>query len=328
MSFRHYAVRKAVTLPGPPCECLPWRSPMKTASGNVHDAGSTMAGNDWMSTVSDDLCITKMAIPGTHDTGAYEAGNWVSRPMTYAQFSDIPTQLGMGIRALDLRLGGNYNWFASGSGYSLYHGPFQLPDSVDTVIDSVVALVTNNPSEFVILMLKFEAWGGMDWSEHFDTWLNGRLGGLLHKRPVATQARWPLLRELRQKVMVLSRVKAPHADHYSTVGWSGNFDDKIIQVGSGLEVQIQDLYDKPFLDVKKTAVKRAISAANNSGDRKRLHLNFTSYVVNNKQPRDVGDADGMNAWLQRLEPISGVICVDGAKAPLAKYIYSQTPGAN
>lgn len=289
-----------------------------------------MAGNDWMSRLQDGLPINRIAIPGTHDTGAYQPPDWYSRPMTFAQHVNIPTQLGYGIRVLDLRIGGNWKM----TNYDLYHGPFQLPDSVDKVITAVITHLDNNPTEFIILLLKFEPWLGFDWSEHFNKYLNTALGAYLFRRPTGHDLphplRWPTVGELRKKVMVLSRVKQPHAYHYDTRAWNGNSKKIALDdVGGGLSAEVQDLYDKPMLRVKQSAIRYSLAQAKIHVYRKRsktkLYINFTSYVKNGTQPREVGDET--NQWLMSVSgddhPMIGLICIDAAKADIVEHIYNQ-----
>lgn len=289
-----------------------------------------MAGNDWMSRLPDAIAINRIAIPGTHDTGAYQPPDWYSRPMTFAQHVNIPTQIGYGVRVLDLRIGGNWRM----TNYDLYHGPFQLPDSVDKVIAAVLGHLQNNPTEFFILLLKFEPWLGMDWSDHFNKYLNDALGDYLFKRPTGgalpQPLRWPKLGEVRGKVMVLSRLKKPHAHHYDTRAWSGNSKKiDLGDVGGGLTAEVQDLYDKPTMRVKQSAIRYSLAQAKINIYRKRLrtklYINFTSYVENGKQPREVGDP--LNKWIMSIDgddhPMIGLICIDAAKADIVEHIYNQ-----
>lgn len=289
-----------------------------------------MAGNDWMSRLQDAIAINRIAIPGTHDTGAYQPKDWYSRPMTFAQHVNIATQIGYGVRVLDLRIGGNWSM----TNYDLYHGPFQLPDSVDKVLAAVLTHLRNNPTEFFIFLLKFEPWIGFDWSDHFNKYLNDALGDYLFKRPTGNDLphplRWPTVGEVRGKVMVFSRVKKPHAYHYDTRAWKGNSKKiDLGDVGDGLTAQVQDLFDKPGKRLKQSAVRYSWAQAKINIYRKRikthLYINFTSYVENGSQPRDVGDP--MNEWMMSISgddhPMIGLVCIDAAKADIVEHIYNQ-----
>jgi len=284
-----------------------------------------------MGPVDDGTSITHMAIPGTHDTGAYNPGDWAEwrRPMTFAQLLDIPGQLNAGVRALDLRCGSNYY----GQSFSLYHGPFQLPDYVPDVIAAVDNFLTNNPSEFVILMLKIEPPGSSDWSTQLNTIINDGLGRKIYRR-LNRETYWPDLREVRGKALILSRFPNPHQFHFDTRSWGNNVTDQEITVTSAIQgypaqlsVHIQDLFNKPNLATKIQAIKVAVATAGRAratGQRDKLYLNFTSYVVNFRQPRDVGieAVPYLRNQVARFYPLFGVVCVDAADANLASLIYN------
>jgi hypothetical protein len=252
--------------------------------------------------------------------------------MTYAQHVGFAAQISYGVRVFDLRIGANYNPFSSD--YGLYHGPFQLPDYVSDVVNTIKTHLTNNATEFVILLLKFEPWHGLDWSDNFNTKLNNWLGDFLFRRPTHNQLpnpnRWPTVGELRGKVMVMSRFKKPHAHHYDTRAWQGNSGSIALNdVGGGLSMCVQDLYDKPGQVTKENAIKASLTAAKLSGrtqhNKTLLHVNFTSYVVNFAQPRDTGDT--LNGWMNNVVgsflPMTGLICIDAAKSDIVSHIYNQ-----
>jgi hypothetical protein len=288
-----------------------------------------MAGNDWMTNIADATNITHLAIPGTHDSGAYEAGNWVSRPMTYAQTLDIPAQLNLGVRALDLRCGSNYY----GSSFSLYHGPFQLPDYLPAVIADINTFLTQNPTEFVILLLKLEPPGSSDWSEALNEIVNHGLDGRIFRR-LNRETRWPTVGEMRGQALILSRFPNPHRFHFDTRGWGNNVVAQDIDVTSSIQgyperlhVHIQDLYDRPNLTDKVRAITGALDDARRTVAWRRtqtLHVNFTSYVVRFSQPRDIG-RDVMKPRLQQavapFHRFYGVNCVDAVDAEQAAMIY-------
>ena len=92
-------------------------TPRASAASPIQDGyyygGSPSDGNnahrpDWMSLVDPTRHLSELTIPGTHDSGTY----YTPDPGTQTQTMDIPTQLEVGIRALDIRLGG---WANPGS---------------------------------------------------------------------------------------------------------------------------------------------------------------------------------------------------------------------
>ena len=62
--------------------------------------GEVISHNAWMADIPDEMLVTALSIPGTHDSGCIDG------PMGFAQTQnlDIPEQLNAGIRFLDIRL--------------------------------------------------------------------------------------------------------------------------------------------------------------------------------------------------------------------------------
>ena len=75
-----------------------------------------VSNTDWMSMVKDDICITRLSIPGTHDSGAYQS---TVKPMTRAQTLSISQQLAAGVRALDIRCAATYGSEGTWSGFAM-----------------------------------------------------------------------------------------------------------------------------------------------------------------------------------------------------------------
>ncbi len=106
-------------------------------------------GNEpnWMSALSGTLPITEVSIPGTHDTMADDNGD-----IPDCQTMHLRPQLDAGIRALDIRL----KLIDDNEQLWLYHNIFRLSENFETVLDIVVDFLSENPSEFVIMIVKAE----------------------------------------------------------------------------------------------------------------------------------------------------------------------------
>src|SRR5262245_14182235 len=169
-----------------------------------------MSNADWMRSIADSTNITRMAIPGTHDSGAWK---FCITPMCRAHDVDIPTQLDIGVRAFDIRVGD-----AGGGTYKVYHGLVDMGITVQSVLDDIVDFLDTNRSEFVILMLKQET-GNIDISGPINAMVNASLVGKLYN---ANIDQWPDISAVRRKVLVFSRLANPHASHFNTTGWPDN----------------------------------------------------------------------------------------------------------
>lgn len=272
-----------------------------------------MAGNDWMGLldgIKRRRPITRLVIPGTHDSGAYQ---YSYTPMVRAQSLSIRQQLDAGVRALDLRVGVAY----FSNTYWLYHGPVNLDVSVESAIDDVVEFLTANPTETVILMLKQET-GNNDISAAINDIVNNALGVKLLKKD-NRRLRWPSQEECAGRVLVFSRLRTPHADHFDTRGWNADSADMTVNVGGSLRLRVQDLYGSPQVSDKKDAIRDSLQNAEESEDPKSLFLNFTSFVWKPYEPLATGPDTNNYIRMAHLTG-KGVVCVDAAEANILNYL--------
>ena len=272
-----------------------------------------MAGHDWMGLldgITRRRPITRLVIPGTHDSGAYQ---YAYTPMVRAQSLSISQQLSAGVRALDLRVGVAY----FSATYWLYHGPVNLDVSVQSALDDVVNFLTANPTETVIIMLKQET-GGNDISAAINQIVNTTLGGRLLRRN-DRRLKWPSQEECAGKALVFSRLQTPHADHHDTRGWNANSADMTVNVGGDLRLRIQDLYGSPAVVDKRAAIRDSLLNAEESEDPKSLFLNFTSFVWKPYEPLTTGPDTNDYIRMTHLTG-KGVVCVDAATATILDYL--------
>jgi len=281
-----------------------------------------MPNTDWMATLSDDLYLPQLSIPGTHDTGCYQAQPqyWLTKYVRTQRLT-IPQQLAAGTRAFDLRCG-----LAPDNTYHVYHGDYDQEILIQDAVDDIANFVTAHAGEVVLLLLKGE-YGNIN-SINLNTLINNRLGGTLFPRPGGAQ-RWPRLSECRGRVLVLSRLPAPHASHYSTVGWPNNGFDDTVNVTAHYNVRIQDRWNNPFQGTKEQAIGDHLRRANTEaiqGNRTQLFLNFCSAFWANWTTLDV--APIFNQYLRRQFDSAGVIFVDDVSEDLASHIIGWNPRVN
>ncbi|HEX8437429.1 phosphatidylinositol-specific phospholipase C domain-containing protein [Archangium sp.] len=272
-----------------------------------------MAGNDWMGLldgIKRRRPITRLVIPGTHDSGAYQ---YCYTPMVRAQGLSIRQQLDAGVRALDLRVGVAY----FSTTYWLFHGPVNLDVSVQSAIDDVVNFLTANPTETVIIMLKQET-GKNDISAAINLLVNQTLGAMLLRRD-DRRLKWPSQEECAGRALVFSRLLTPHADHYDTRGWNADSADIAINVGGDLGLRIQDRYGSPQVADKNNAIRDSLQNAEESEDEKSLFLNFTSFVWKGREPYSTGPETNNYIRMAHLTG-KGVVCVDAADATILNYL--------
>lgn len=100
----------------------------------------------WMNKLRDDVMLSEIAMPGTHDSAAYK--NYVDSVVTQALNFD--QQLEYGVRVFDIRVRHTSDRFA------LHHGNVFLDVMFGDFMNSVDRFLTKNPSEVVLFRLKQE----------------------------------------------------------------------------------------------------------------------------------------------------------------------------
>lgn len=111
--------------------------------------------NKWMSFVDDDIKISQLRIPGTHNSGAgSNPKHAFSKAIQFAaqcHTFDINSQLEMGIRYIDIRLK-----LDSDSNLNIYHGLIPYSLSLIDVLQIISNFFERNPTECVFVRLHRE----------------------------------------------------------------------------------------------------------------------------------------------------------------------------
>lgn len=153
--------------------------------GYAYDGGVLTSHPRWMTALKDDVLLSELSIPGTHDTmslhglpvrdamiagaaaggaagsvtGVGAAGGAVvggaiapviSADAVRTQRLSLPDQLASGIRVLDIRCR------HVGDIFNIYHGPVYQRANFDDVLKAVVEFLNKNPGETVLMRVKEE----------------------------------------------------------------------------------------------------------------------------------------------------------------------------
>lgn len=123
----------------------------------MHDKKDGINGSNWMKYLPQDMPITEVNMPGSHDAGLYST-NHVWPFMFIAQSLSITDQLKAGARYLDIRVDAMENdlWVYHGSA----RGRDTRDDSVltfDKVLDMCDEFLAENPDQFIIIQYNAEA---------------------------------------------------------------------------------------------------------------------------------------------------------------------------
>lgn len=101
---------------------------------------------NWMKKIDDDVMLSELAIPGTHNSGTYTINNAI----TANQVINFEEQLQYGIRMFDIRVRHTSDRFA------LHHGPVFLHLMFENFLDTLSEFLIKNPSETVLFRLSKE----------------------------------------------------------------------------------------------------------------------------------------------------------------------------
>lgn len=116
----------------------------------------------WMTNLDDNIYISQLSIPGTHDAATKECSLSQGR----CQDLTISEQLEMGIRFFDLRPRSNLD---------IYHGEITCNTTLSAVWDQFNDFLDKNPGEFIFTLIRWENEGdvtlgfGLDAYETFNT---------------------------------------------------------------------------------------------------------------------------------------------------------------
>lgn len=111
----------------------------------AHDGGRQANNPGWMTSLKNDVLLSQLSIPGTHDTMSFYGG-----PYVQTQSMALTFQLESGIRVLDIRCRHVRDRFA------IVHGSVHQNAWFNQVLDMVVDFLEKNRGETVLMRVKKE----------------------------------------------------------------------------------------------------------------------------------------------------------------------------
>lgn len=288
---------------------------------------TTVAGSaDWMAQLDDDLLITDVVLPGTHDSATrYCELAFVTK----CQAQSIAGQLEAGYRYLDIRLGDD------GAGNLIFYhgftkcktGAFGGNLTLEAVLADCYAFLAAHPTETIVFCVK---------QEHGDATV-AEFQRLLDAQVAAQPEKWlvtgeiPEVGEARGKLVLLRRY-----DDEAGLGvraglpvlWpdQGGHDDVTANVervdNGGYAVWVQDRYCFGT-DDKWAAFEAGMQASADMARSADIRLHFLSTKGTFVQGHPYAFAKQLNPKLAAVpgEMLSGWIVIDFASAPLARHIW-------
>lgn len=222
---------------------------------------NALLADNWITSLPDNVYVTQLSIPGTHDAGTGNGFSGLAAlfgPAT-AQTQDvtIAKQWDTGIRAFDLRP------CVSNEKLQIYHGIMPTKITFEEALQTIIGKLNESPGEFAVVLMRHEDdgdKGDASWAERMNTLLKSDAINpyLVDYTPSLT------LQQVRGKILIISR--DTYADTpmgaYAT-GWchSDNIDE---MKGGRLKgpkrsgaLFVQDYYDMTesgAMDTKKKSI--------------------------------------------------------------------------
>ena len=223
---------------------------------------------NWMGQLDDNLLLSALTIPGTHDSGTKNASSTFG---ARCQNFDIEQQLKDGIRFLDIRLENN------GDMLDLCHGSVSCNVSFGQVLVRCRDFLEANPGETILMSVKKDA-GRRDIAQNFQNYVNGVANYFLRTFTM------PTLGKARGKIVLLRRFP------YSKFGvdWhgaDGNLwpDNKEFYITTfGQKFRIFDKYKLSDTNKKKEQLITILNDANRTDDadnEKMFYVIFASIAL-------------------------------------------------
>ena len=273
-------------------------------------ASAAITGSNWMASLDASVPLSRLSIPGTHNSGAlYEPLAGTAK----CQDLSIADQLNAGVRFLDIRCRHLTNRFV------IHHGSVYQNLDFDDVLRAVIGFLNSNPTEGVMLSVKQEytAQGNTRAFEATFDWYVARNPG---KWLLAADI--PTVEQARGKIVLFRRFSASSTPKgIDASSWP---DDAAFTRGL---LRVQDCYNVSRNDAKWTCITNLFQESA-SGSAGTLYVNFTSGVLRGYFgiPDIPGVANDINARLERylsagLMGRSGVVVMDFANAGRCALVY-------
>ncbi|KZL72989.1 1-phosphatidylinositol phosphodiesterase [Colletotrichum tofieldiae] len=219
---------------------------------------------EWMRGIPDDVNLTSLSIPGTHDTMTYDLDNRVFQ----CQNHNLSAQLHAGMRYLDIR-GRLVN-----DTIGIYHASMPTGYSYTDVLLTVFGFLDDHPSETVVMRLKEEGRplgvNTMTFEDAFNFYLHNSTatspGAQAHFRKHNPRKPYPTLGALRGKIFLLQNFPSKGPESPYGVVWES------------ADMVLEDLWIIPSVEhlyMKWEAIENALRRAATAKE----HANRVLYLA-------------------------------------------------
>lgn len=278
--------------------------------------GERTDSSSWLSAVPDDIPVSSLSIPGTHDAATATLNTAVIRQFAKTQVLSIPDQLAYGVRAFDMRPA------VVGGKLEICHSKFDTKTSFASAVGAIVEHLDAYPSEFAIVVIRHEEEAD-DNSPEWGRLMHECISGLPSERVMTDFDPQMTVAQMRGRILFLSRQEYDGGPLGAYItGWYSGQDpqrQKAAGIGDG-RLWIQDYYDPDGKDDKLQAIKGLMDAYAAGHDSGTWCINHTSgYLPGIFSAPDYGaNAENVNAqtadWLGGLKGSAGIVMMDFAGA--------------
>lgn len=183
----------------------------------------TDPGNNWITPLDDDIYVSQMSIPGSHDAATGEdMATIVGDLFAQTQEITLQNQWNLGVRAFDLRPAIYDPLIGSTNELWLYHGMTRVNISWASAMNTLKANLASNPGEFAIVLFRHEnEWASgknnddTDFNNFMTTWVNQNANNIVEWKPDLT------IGEARGKIILISRFSGSW-QYGAFTGWNHN----------------------------------------------------------------------------------------------------------
>ncbi|MCO4339686.1 phosphatidylinositol-specific phospholipase C [Staphylococcus agnetis] len=232
---------------------------------------------DWMSKIDSSRPISKINIPGTHDSGSFTLEDPVKSIWGKTQHLNYTDQMNQGVRFFDIR-----GRATSNKSIGIHHDLIYLHHQLGKFLDDAHQFLQKHPSETIIMSIKKDYGPAPDTTNSFEQifrenyFESARFKDYFYKENKVN----PTLADTKGKIIIFNRMgntytSSGYATQAGGIRWLDNKTfNTIIQPGS-LNLYVQDEY-KDYYNPKKSAVINLINKAKSDASEKSIYVNFLS----------------------------------------------------
>lgn len=233
---------------------------------NMMSLSEEYHGENWMESIDDELMLSQISIPGTHETCAmYEPVSGVAK----CQNLTLLEQFNAGVRYIDIRCRRYDNNFV------IHHGSIYQHLNYDDVINTCYDFLKENPYETIIMSVK-EEYSAYSSSDDMETIFKRYIKGNEDKWYLTDSI--PKLGDVRGRIVLVRRFEADGELGINAYnGWKDNTTFDI--TGADYSINIEDLYKVKNSEEKWNAINANLNNAYNNSNEKTMYITYTSGYV-------------------------------------------------